>query len=111
MSRAIFTSLIFVLCLLAGAVRAWNLRDVFVQGHIYFLDADCYSRMTRARLVSDGAAMVIRHHEFENWPQGTRPHTTAPMDWAIVLMKRTLDFGFSISDFGRRSLLGAQTLD
>src|SRR4051812_14979682 len=87
--RLFFT--IFGLCLLAVGMRAWNLRDVFVDGHIYFVDADCYSRMTRARIVADGEAFVIRHHDFESWPQGTRPHTTAPMDWEIVGLKRVLD--------------------
>ena len=111
MPRAVLTLTILGLCLFAAAARMWNWRDVFVDGRIYFVDADCYSRMTRARLVADGEVFVIRQHDFENWPQGTRPHTTAPMDWAIVVLKRTLDFGFGIFDRGATSVLHGQTLD
>lgn len=89
----------------------WNVRDAFVDGRIYFVDADCYSRMTRARLVSNGEALTIRHHDFENWPQGTLPHTTAPMDWAIVATERVLGFGFWLFDRRGTSVLRGQTLD
>ena len=108
------TLFIFSLLLLAAfgfAARSWNLRDVFVGGRIYFIDPDCYSRMTRVRLVDEGRGLVQRHHDFENHPAGTTPHTTAPLDWLIVALKRTLDFGFRISDLGKQSVLRAQTLD
>src|SRR5262249_19203131 len=95
----------------ALAARCWNLSDVFVAGRIYFLDADCYSRMTRARQVASGEAFVIRHHDFENWPKGTKPHTTAPMDWAIVALMPIADCGLRIADWGKRSLPRGQTLD
>ena len=111
MPRAALPFTILGLCLLAVTLRAWNLRDVFVEGRIYFVDADCYSRMTRARQVADGQVFVIRQHDFENWPQGTRPHTTAPMDWAIVAVKRVLDFGFWLGDRRGTSVLRGQTLD
>ncbi len=99
------------LCLLALVARCWNLADVFVDGRIYFVDADCYSRMTRAAMVAGGRGLVIRHHDFENFPHGVTPHTTAPLDWLIVGEKRILDFGFQISDFGKTSVLRGQTLD
>lgn len=111
MPRTSFVFTLLSLCLLAAGLRGWNVRDVFVEGRIYFVEADCYSRMTRARMVADGEALVIRHHAFENWPQGTRPHTTAPMDWAIVATKRVLDFGFWLFDRGASSVLRGQTLD
>jgi hypothetical protein len=111
MPRVRLAFILIGLCLLTVGLRAWNLRDVFVEGRIYFVEADCYSRMTRARLVADGEALVLRHHEFENWPQGTSPHTTAPMDWAIVAAKRGLDLGFWLFDRGGSSVLRGQTLD
>lgn len=111
MPRARFALTLVGLCLLAVGLRAWNLRDVFVEGRIYFVDADCYSRMTRARQVAAGEALVIRHHDFENWPRGIRPHTTAPMDWAIVATKRVLDFGFWVFDRRATSVLRGQALD
>jgi hypothetical protein len=99
------------LAVLAFAVRCHRLREVFVEGRIYFADPDCYSRMTRARTVDEGAAWSIRHHDFENWPAGITPHTTAPLDWAIVALKRILDLGFALWDSPNGSVLRGQTLD
>lgn len=76
----------FVLLLLVAltvVARTHNRADVFVGDGVYFLEGDCYSRMTRAKMVGEGQ-LVIRHHEFENWPAGTTPHTTAPLDWLIA---------------------------
>lgn len=111
MRRVISILGLLALLALAFAARCWNLRDVFVQGRIYFVDADCYSRMTRARMVAGGEALVIRHHDFENFPAGITPHTTAPLDWLIVAGKGALDLGFAIFDRGKTSVLRAQTLD
>lgn len=66
--------------------RCANYRDVFVDGKIYFLDADCYARMTRARMVAEHPGLVVRQHDFENFPSGTIPHTTAPLDYLIVAL-------------------------
>ncbi len=101
-----------LLCLiLALTARCWNLRDVFLEGKIYFVDADCYSRMTRARMVAEHPGTVVRHHDFENWPQGVTPHTTAPLDYLIVGLKAVLDTAFAIFDSGSSSVLHGQTLD
>jgi len=100
--------LCFVLALTA---RCWNLRDVFLEGQIYFVDADCYSRMTRARIVDRDPGTIVRHHDFENWPQGIAPHTTAPLDYLIVGLKRGLDVCFAIFDREQTSILRTQTLD
>ena len=102
---------VLVICLLGFTARLWNTRDVFVDGRIYFTDADCYSRMTRVQRIADGHGGVVRHHAFENWPAGTTPHTTAPMDWLIIAGKGILDAGFSILDRGRTSVLRPQTAD
>lgn len=102
-----------ILCLvLTLGVRCWNIRDVFVEGHIYFLDPDCYSRMTRARMVVEHPGTIVRHHDFENWPQGVDAHTTAPLDYLIAGLKWTLDGLFKIFDNAQTpSLLHGQTLD
>ena len=68
------------------STRCANYQDVFVDGKIYFADADCYSRMTRVRLVAEHPGMVVRRHGFENFPAGTTPHTTAPLDYLIVAL-------------------------
>lgn len=63
-----------------------NWDEVFVDGHVYFVDADCYSRMTRVVQVLEHPFARIAHHDFENFPDGTDPHTTAPMDWAVAAL-------------------------
>ena len=67
---------------LAAVTSNWD--SVLVEGHVYFVDADCYSRMTRVASILDGGPWSIRQHAFENWPNGTRPHTTAPLDFGII---------------------------
>ncbi|EDY18241.1 hypothetical protein CfE428DRAFT_4377 [Chthoniobacter flavus Ellin428] len=102
-----------ILCLvLTLGVRCWNIREVFVEGHIYFLDPDCYSRMTRAKMIVEHPGTIVRHHDFENWPQGVTAHTTAPFDYLIVSLKWTLDGLFKVFGNAQKpSVLRAQTLD
>jgi hypothetical protein len=66
------------------ATRCANYQDILVAGNVYFVDADCYARMTRAQMVRAKPGLIIRHHPFENFSQGTTPHTTAPLDYLIV---------------------------
>ena len=75
---------ITLLSVLILATRCANYQDVFVAGNVYFADADCYARMTRAQMVTEKPGLIIRHHSFENFPEGTTPHTTAPLDYLIV---------------------------
>ncbi|HEY3662786.1 MAG TPA: hypothetical protein VGL24_06500 [Chthoniobacterales bacterium] len=76
---ALFSALIL-------ATRCANYRDVLVDGKIYFVDADCYSRMTRVRMVAGHPGLIVRQHDFENFPAGISPHTTAPLDYLITLL-------------------------
>ena len=75
---------LFVLSALILITRCANYQDVFVDGKVYFVDADCYFRMSRARLVAEHPGTIVRQHDFENFPDGTIPHTTAPLDYLIV---------------------------
>jgi hypothetical protein len=75
---------IALLSALILATRCANYQDVFVAGNLYFVDADCYARMTRVRLCNEMPGLIVRHHDFENFPQGTTPHTTAPLDYLIL---------------------------
>ncbi len=109
LKRAAFILLLLLLALLAFTLRCWNLRDVFIEGDVYFVDPDCYSRMTRARMVAEGDAITIHHHDFENYPDGTLPHTTAPLDWLIAAGKILAKAGLRI--IGGSELLKAQSLD
>jgi hypothetical protein len=77
---------ITILSLLILATRCANYQDVFVAGNIYFTDADCYARMTRVRMCSEHPGLIVRHHDFENFPTGTTPHTTAPLDYLILAL-------------------------
>jgi hypothetical protein len=70
--------------------RCANYQEVFVGGDIYFTDADCYARMTRARICFEHPGTIVRYHSFENYPAGTTPHTTAPFDYLIVCLAACL---------------------
>ncbi len=86
--------IVFEITLLSAlilATRCANYQDVFVAGNVYFVDADCYARMMRAQLLREKPGLIIRHHEFENFPQGTTPHTTAPLDYLIVALSLFLN--------------------
>ena len=111
MKRTLRLAALLAFCVLTFAARCHNLRDVFIGGRIYFADADCYSRMTRARMVAEHPGMIVKQHDFENWPQGVKSHTTAPLDYLIVVGKKVLDAGFAIFDSGKTSVLHDQTLD
>ncbi len=50
---------------------------------VFFVDADCYSRLTRVSQVLAHPFQRIAHHDFENSPAGTDPHTTSPFDYLI----------------------------
>ena len=77
---------IAIFSVLILATRCANYQDVFVAGNIYFTDADCYARMTRVQMCSEHPGLIVRHHEFENFPTGTTPHTTAPLDYLILAL-------------------------
>ena len=84
-----FALIVFEIGLLTAlivATRCANYQDVFVAGNVYFVDADCYARMTRAEMVRAKPGTIVRHHAFENFSQGTTPHTTAPLDYLIVAL-------------------------
>ncbi len=66
--------------------RCANHQEVFVAGNVYFTDADCYARMSRVRLCLAHPGLVLRHHDFENFPKGITPHTTAPLDYLILVL-------------------------
>ncbi|HEV3098780.1 MAG TPA: hypothetical protein VGY75_03600 [Candidatus Udaeobacter sp.] len=87
MIRGILTIIeIAILSVLILATRCANYQNVFVAGNIYFTDADCYARMTRVRMCSEHPGLIVRHHDFENFPTGTTPHTTAPLDYLILAL-------------------------
>jgi hypothetical protein len=81
---------IALLSALILATRCANYQDVFVAGNIYFVDADCYARMTRVQMCDAQPGLIVRHHAFENSPQGTTPHTTAPLDYLILSLSLLL---------------------
>ena len=91
MIRGILSTIeIALLSALILATRCANYQDVFVAGNIYFVDADCYARMTRVQMCDAQPGLIVRHHAFENFPQGTTPHTTAPLDYLILSLSLLL---------------------
>jgi hypothetical protein len=81
---------IAILSALILATRCVNYQDVFVAGNVYFTDADCYARMSRVRMCEQHPGLIVRHHDFENYPHGTSPHTTAPLDYLILSLSIAL---------------------
>lgn len=81
---------IALLVALIIGTRCANAPQVFVGGEIYFVDADCYARMSRARICYEHPGTVVRRHDFENYPCGISPHTTAPFDYLIVALAAAL---------------------
>ena len=79
-----------ILSVLILATRCANYPNVVVAGNIYFTDADCYARMTRVRICSEHPGLIVRYHDFENFPTGTTPHTTAPLDYLILALSTVL---------------------
>src|SRR5438034_3041003 len=88
--RLAFLAEIIFISTLVLVTRCANYGDVFFGGQINFVDADCYSRMTRARICFEHPGTIVRRHDFENFPSGTSPHTTAPFDYLIVALATTL---------------------
>jgi hypothetical protein len=73
------------------AAVTWNRAQAFVPRAdggvlVVFADGDCQSRMQRAAMVAEKPGTIVRSHDFENSPQGTTPHTTAPMDYLIAAL-------------------------
>jgi hypothetical protein len=88
--RAVAFAGLVLVGVLAQSAR-W--QEVFFSGGVYFLDPDCYSRMTRVAELEAGGGPAIRFHDFENAPIGVVPHTTAPMDFLILGFARALEAG------------------
>lgn len=68
------------------AAFTWNSDAVFFDGQVYYSDGDCYARMTRVRELQGHPLVPIHRHDFENFPMGTRPHTTVPLDALIAAL-------------------------
>ncbi len=103
-----FAALVGVL-LLGVVIRFHNLTEVLVEGRFYFVDADCYSRMSRVREVADNPGTVVRMHWFENWPEGVASHATSPLDYAVYLL--SILVRWLTPETGRWSVLVGQSLD
>jgi len=89
LARAVVASLALATLFLAAVT--WNRTQVFVPRSdggllVVYADGDCHSRMQRAAMVAENPGTIIRSHDFENFPQGTVPHTTAPMDYLIAAL-------------------------
>src|SRR5438270_3343663 len=83
-SRILLLLELVIIVALVTITRCANYSDVFAGNQINFVDADCYARMTRARICFEHPGTIVRRHDFENFPIGTSPHTTAPFDYLIV---------------------------
>lgn len=92
MSRSVVFSWVLAALLvgLGATAFTWNRGSVFFGGAVYFSDGDCYARMTRVRALAAHPFQPVGHHSFENFPIGTDPHTTAPLDYMILFLAGVL---------------------
>jgi hypothetical protein len=79
------------------AASCWDWKQVFVRGEVYFVDPDCYSRMTRVQRVIAAPWKAVTFHDFENAPQGITPHTTAPTDLLLAALEGTIRLALGIT--------------
>jgi hypothetical protein len=101
LARKLTTGTGIALCLgIFGLLQAHKAQFILLPDGVHFVDADCYSRMTRARIISEKPGTVITRHLFENYPYSVRPHTTAPMDYLIVGFGRLLGGGVNLDIAG-----------
>lgn len=54
--------------------------------HPWAIEADCYSQLARVQRILHGQGLIQNHFAVENWPEGLVPSTTAPFDYAILLL-------------------------
>ena len=50
------------------------------------VEADCYSQLARVQRILHGQGLIQNHFTVENWPEGLTPSTTAPFDYAILIL-------------------------
>lgn len=84
--RGISWLFLVLFLLLTVWLRCSNWNAVFDSNGIYFTDPDCYSRMTRVKAVVASPGLVLRYHNFENFPHGITPHTTSPFDYTVAVL-------------------------
>ena len=67
----------------------WMLPDTTQQPPAmrpWAVEADCYSQLARVQRILHGQGLIQNHFKVENWPEGLTPSTTAPFDYAILLL-------------------------
>ncbi|MEJ0001248.1 MAG: hypothetical protein WDO13_20080 [Verrucomicrobiota bacterium] len=50
------------------------------------VESDCYSQLARVQRILRGQGLLQNHFTVENWPEGMDPSTTAPFDYAILVL-------------------------
>ena len=50
------------------------------------VEADCYSQLARVQRILHGQGLIQNHFTVENWPEGLAPSTTAPFDYATLIL-------------------------
>lgn len=78
-------SIVGLIALAGLSLRCANYLDALLVFGPSFADGDCYARLSRVAQVSANPGIVLRTHDFENYPVGTVPHTTVPLDYLLAL--------------------------
>lgn len=61
-------------------------KDPTVKARPWAVESDCYSQLARDQRILHGQGLIQNHFTVENWPEGLTPSTTAPFDYAILLL-------------------------
>jgi len=75
------TAGLYALAVFVSRFKYW--KSSLFEGHAYFADADCYTRLYRVKRLLAEHALIQRFHPFENFPDGIVVHTTALLDWLV----------------------------
>jgi hypothetical protein len=94
MRLGIFVAVCLVALVLGLWLRAvnapeWLQRDTTQTPSVlrpWAVEADCYSQLARVQRILHGDGLIQSHFKVENWPEGLVPSTTAPFDYAILLL-------------------------
>lgn len=85
LARLLFQAFLFFLFAgLCVLVRSTKREEVFSPKGVTFVDPDCYTRMARVQRLAEHPLKPLRWHDFENYPDGIRAHTTSLFDYLTL---------------------------
>ncbi len=85
-SRAWQWAAVASVALLAWVVRALPVRNVFIDGHVYFTDSDSYYHLRRIAYNLASFPSTLDHDPYLNFPVGAKAIWPQTLDWLLALL-------------------------